>query len=293
MGLKISVITVCYNMAEYIEKTILSVLSQDYPDLEYIIIDAESTDGTKDIIEKYRDRIAYYVSEPDNGMYDAIAKGFKKASGDILAWLNADDVYFPWTLSTVNKVFTDFPETQWLGGKYAFMNECGMLTEMYPKTSIRSRSDIANGWCREGILGPLQQESMFWRRELYTASGGLNISYRYAGDFELWMRFAKYSELAKIDLPLAAFRKRKSSLSKAGKDKYHKEVERAISDNPFSPNVLWNIFGRSKIMIQLLRLLRFRKGTIFHYSLRTHELKKTRMFCSAANHDVQSLLLYR
>ncbi|MBQ3612518.1 MAG: glycosyltransferase [Bacteroidales bacterium] len=293
MGLKISVITVCYNMAEYIEKTILSVLSQDYPDLEYIIIDGDSTDGTKDIIEKYHDRIACYVSEPDNGMYDAIAKGFKMATGDVLAWLNADDVYFPWTLSTVNKVFTEFPETQWLGGKYAFMNEYGMLTEIYPKTSIRSRSDIANGWCREGILGPLQQESMFWRRELYTASGGLNISYRYAGDFELWMRFARFSELAKIDLPLAAFRKRNSSLSKAGKDKYQKEVELAISDKRHSPNVLWNIFGHSKIMIQLLRLLRFRKGTIFHYSLKTHELKKTEMVCSAGNHDVQSLLLYR
>ena len=92
MSLKISVVTVCYNMAQYIETTIKSVLSQDYPNLEYIVIDGGSTDGTQQIIEKYKDQLAYYVSEPDNGMYDAINKGFSKATGDIIAWINADDV---------------------------------------------------------------------------------------------------------------------------------------------------------------------------------------------------------
>ncbi len=293
MGLKISVITVCYNMAEYIEQTILSVLSQNYPDLEYIIIDGASTDGTKDIIEKYKNQLAYYISEPDNGMYDAIAKGFNKATGDILAWLNADDVYFPWTLSTVNKVFTEYPETQWLGGKYAFLNEDGQLSNIFPRTSVRSRKDIANGWCRDGVLGPLQQESMFWRRGLYDRSGGLDASYRYAGDFELWMRFALHSELAKIDIPLAAFRKRSASLSNAGKNKYAAEICLATMGKRKRPGLAWNLFASSNVAVQILRLLRIRKGVIFHYSLKNHELIRSRKYSCASNHDFQSLFLYR
>lgn len=293
MGLKISVITVCYNMAEYIEQTIVSVLSQNYPDLEYIIIDGASTDGTKDIIEKYKDKLAFYVSEPDKGMYDAIAKGFNKATGDILAWLNADDVYFPWTLSTVNKVFTEYPDTQWLGGRYAFLNEDGLLSNIFPRTSVRSQKDISNGWCRDGLLGPLQQESMFWRRSLYDMSGGLDISYRYAGDFELWMRFAVHSELSKIDIPLAAFRKRNTSLSNAGKDKYLSEVASATTGKRKTPNVVWDILSSSNVFVQLLRLLRIRKGVVFHYSLKNHELIQSRVYSSASNHDLQSLFLYR
>ena len=95
MSLKISIISVCYNMAEYIEQTIQSVLSQTYDNVEYIVIDGGSTDGTIDIIHKYRESISIFVSEPDEGQYDAINKGFKLASGDIVAWLNADDIYFP------------------------------------------------------------------------------------------------------------------------------------------------------------------------------------------------------
>lgn len=293
MNLKISVVTVCYNMAQYIETTIKSVLSQNYPNLEYIIIDGGSTDGTQQIIEKYQDQLAYYVSEPDNGMYDAINKGFLKATGDIIAWINADDIYMPWTLHTINDVFTCFPETKWLGGKYAFLNENGTLAQIFPKTSIRSSKDIYNGWCRDGVLGPLQQESMFWRKELYTESGGLDTSYRYAGDFELWMRFAKHANLTKIDLPLAAFRKRKTSLSKAGKEKYDSEIKKAIINKPKYPNIFWRLLHKSKIAIQLLRLMRYRKGEIVFYDNRTQELKKKKGLHRASNHNFQSLNLYR
>lgn len=293
MNLKISVVTVCYNMAQYIETTIKSVLLQGYPNLEYIIIDGGSTDGTQQIIEKYKGKLAYYVSEPDNGMYDAINKGFSKATGDIIAWINADDVYMPWTLQTVNDVFTKYPETLWLGGKYAFLNENGTLAQIFPKTSIRSSKDICNGWCREGVLGPLQQESMFWRKELYTESGGLDTSYRYAGDFELWMRFAKHANLTKIDLPLAAFRKRKTSLSKAGKEKYDEEINKAINKKPKFPNIFWRIFHTSGIAVQILRLLRYREGEILFYNITNQELCKKKEFHSSSNHTFQSLSLYR
>lgn len=290
---KISVVTVCYNMVQYIETTIKSVLSQEYPNLEYIIIDGGSTDGTQQIVEKYKDKLAYYVSEPDNGMYDAIHKGFSKATGDIIAWLNADDIYMPWTLCTVNDVFTAYPEVKWLGGKYAFLNERGNLCQIFPNTSVRCQKDILNGWCREGILGPLQQESMFWRKELYFESGGLDKTLRYAGDFELWTRFAKHANLTKIDLPLAAFRKRKSSLSKADRNKYDLEVEAVISKMPKYPNLLWEFFHRSNIAIQLLRLLRFRKGEILLYDMKSQTLKCKTGFFSSSNHTLQSLCIYK
>lgn len=293
MYLKISVVTVCYNMAQYIEMTIKSVLSQDYPNLEYIIIDGGSTDGTQQIIEKYKDKLAYYVSEPDNGMYDAINKGFSKATGDIIAWINADDIYMPWTLWTVNEVFSCYPETKWIGGKYAFINENGSFAQIFPKTSIRNQKDIARGWCRDGILGPLQQESMFWRKELYIQSGGLNTSYKYAGDFELWTRFSEYSSLTKIDIPLAAFRRRSSSLSKAGRDKYESEIERTISNKPKYPNIFWRILHRKGIFVQLLRILHYRKGEIIFYNIKNQKLTKKKVFNNSSNHTFQSLKLYR
>mgnify|MGYP003303069682 CR=1 FL=1 len=280
-------------MAQYIETTIKSVLSQNYPNLEYIVIDGGSTDGTQQIIEKYKDQLAYYVSEPDNGMYDAINKGFSKATGDIIAWINADDVYMPWTLKTVNDVFTKFPETQWLGGKYSFLNEDGTLAQIFPRTSVRCQKDIREGWCREGVMGPLQQESMFWRKDLYAAAGGLDTSYRYAGDFELWTRFAEHAQLSKIDIPLAAFRKRKTSLSKAGREKYDAEIAKAIDSKPKYPNIFWRVLRKSNIAVQLLRSLRYRKGGIFYFTMSGQELKRKKTYGSASNHSIQSLFLYR
>ena len=293
MNLKISVITVCYNMAQYIETTIKSVLSQDYPNLEYIVIDGGSTDGTQQIIEKYKDQLAYYVSEPDNGMYDAINKGFARATGEVIAWINADDIYMPWTLKTVNDVFTKFPETQWLGGKYSFLNEDGTLAQIFPRTSVRCQKDIREGWCREGVIGPLQQESMFWRKDLYAAAGGLDTSYRYAGDFELWTRFAEHAQLSKIDIPLAAFRKRKTSLSKAGREKYDAEIAKAIGSKPKYPNFFWRVLRNSNIAVQLLRSLRYRKGEIFYFTMSGQEIKRKKIYGSASNHSIQSLFLYR
>ena len=182
---KISIITVCYNMEKYIEKTIQSILNQDYPNLEYIIVDGGSSDSTMEIIEKYRDKITKIICEPDDGMYDAINKGIKASKGEILAWLNADDSYFPWTLKTVSKIFSEHNDINWITGIPSFMDEGGNLTNIYTHAAAKPSKAIANGWFREGVYGYLMQENMFWRRDLYNKSGGLDVSYKFAGDFDL------------------------------------------------------------------------------------------------------------
>lgn len=111
---KISIVTPSYNQGEFIEATINSILTQNYPNLQYIIIDGGSTDGSVEIIKKYEKYLHFWCSEPDAGQYDAINKGFARSSGEIMAWLNSDDMYCPWVFKTVADVMSDFSEIEWL-----------------------------------------------------------------------------------------------------------------------------------------------------------------------------------
>ena len=113
---KISIITPSYNQGQFLEQTILSILSQDYPNLEYIIMDGGSSDNSVEIIRKHEDNLTYWVSEPDKGQSDAINKGFQRATGDILTWLNSDDYYLPGTLHTVAEYFTQHPDVECIYG---------------------------------------------------------------------------------------------------------------------------------------------------------------------------------
>lgn len=118
---KISIVTVSYNMVNYIEDTILSVISQQYPNLEYIVIDGGSKDGTVDIIKKYEEWITYWISEPDNGMYDAIQKGFSKATGEIMAYINSDDKFHYNALFTAAAIFSSEEDVEWILGRASFI----------------------------------------------------------------------------------------------------------------------------------------------------------------------------
>lgn len=292
MSLRISIVTVCYNMAPYIEQTLLSVLSQNYPNLEYIVIDGGSSDGTQVIIEKYKEKLAYYVSEPDKGMYDAINKGFSHATGDIIAWINADDIYMPWTLRIVDQIFTNYLDVNWIGGRYAFLTEEGLLAHVFPKSAMKSQTDIRNGWCRSELLGPLLQEGMFWRRSLFETVGGLDVSYKLAGDFELWTRFAEHAALTAVDIPLAAFRRRKGGLSIGQRNKYNAEVQRAIVSKPKYPNVLWRIGEKVPIIRQFLRFFSYRKCNILYYTKDDSIIRIKQFRGSTSSQCLESLRLY-
>ena len=291
--LKISVVTVCYNMEGTIEETILSVLNQNYPNLEYIIIDGNSTDDTMLIVNKYKDKISTIVSEPDNGMYDAIHKGFSMATGDILAWINADDSYMPWTFKYVNEVFTTYPDVDWIGGLPAFMDEGRILTDIFSYPGAKDQKDIVNGRFQSKIFGCLQQEGMFWRKSLYETSGGLNVNYRYAGDFDLWIKFAKKAKLVSVQIPLAAFMRRHDSLSIGSNDKYEAEIMQITAGLKVYPTFLYKLFMKNKKCTHLARLLTYRKSPNLLYSLSEKRFiyKETRR--SVSYHTLKGLMLYQ
>lgn len=279
-------------MEKYIEGTILSVISQNYDELEYIIVDGGSTDRTLEIINKYKDRISVIISEPDNGMYDAIAKGLAKATGDIMAYINADDTYFPHTFRLVNEIFTKYKEIDWIGGRPAYINESRILTDIFPQVGAKRRRDIARGYFHQNAYGFLMQESMFWRRNLYVKSGGINTSLRLAGDYDLWRKFAQYTFFSPVDIPLAAFMRRTESISKTQKEKYLSEIASLYNGSLPYPDFVWKLLSRSKVFTILRRLITYRKGLMLQYSVKRHAFIKRSFYSNVSYHTFKSAIRY-
>lgn len=228
--LKISIVTACYNAVDTIEQTILSVLEQDHPSVEYILIDGGSTDGTVDIIRKYRSRLAYWISEPDHGLYDALAKGFEHVTGDVCAYINADDFYQPHAFATVCEIFQN-PKYQWLTGVNATYNVHGQIVGAKLPFCYRS-SFIQKGLYNGDSLPFIQQESTFWRTELMQHVDMRKFrALRLAGDYYLWICFSSYAELDIVNCVLSGFRKRKGQLSEGIGD-YRKELGSLCSSPP-------------------------------------------------------------
>ncbi|MFD0864096.1 glycosyltransferase family 2 protein [Sungkyunkwania multivorans] len=223
---KISVVTPNYNQADFIGETIKSVLSQDYPNLEYIVIDGGSDDGSVSEIKKYEDSLAYWVSEKDNGMYDAINKGFAKATGDIMCWINSDDVLWEGALHYVAKVFSENRGVQWLQGYPSVIDEAGAL--LYQRDPVGSKFHFLIGIHKKDYSF-IQQESTFWSRSLWEQAGGqLNTNCKLAADFDLWMRFFEHETLYCTRKQLAAFRKRAGQQSE-NMEAYLKEAGQSIA----------------------------------------------------------------
>lgn len=206
---KISIVTPSLNQGQYLESAIESVLSQEYPNLEYIIIDGGSTDNSLEIIEKYSRYLSYWCSKPDEGHYFAVNKGFSKAKGDIFAWLNSDDLYCPDALNTVGTLFRLFPNVSWLTTlKQLTVNgrgECKSTKHM-PGFSKEAFLDGLYFTRHFHGIGFIQQESTFWKRELWEKVGGIRTKFDLAGDFDLWARFFLTEDLYGVDQPLGAFR---------------------------------------------------------------------------------------
>jgi glycosyltransferase involved in cell wall biosynthesis len=222
---KISIVTPNFNGGKYLEQTIQSVLSQDYPNLEYIIIDGGSTDDSVAIIKKYQSQLSYWVSEPDKGLYDAVQKGFDKSTGEIMAWINSDDLYHPKAFFTITEIFK-FNEVNWLQGIPSTFDEMGRTVDV---SGIKRWSKLDY---YIGNFEWIQQESVFWRRSLWTKSGSkIDSNMKYAADLELWLRFFRHEKLYVTRALFGGFRQRsEGQLSMNFLDEYMEEARGKIKE---------------------------------------------------------------
>lgn len=195
---KISIITPSYNQAQFLERTIQSVLDQDYSNLEWIVMDGGSTDGSVEIIQKYEPYFTHWQSEKDNGQSAAINAGMAKATGDVCCWLNSDDLFVDGALSQVGKYFQEHTDCQWLvcGGE---------LRDIKGKTLrvIEAKSVSFEGLVTNWGGNRVNQPSVFWRRELWEKAGGLREELHLTMDYDLWLNFSQLDKPHSLDINVA------------------------------------------------------------------------------------------
>lgn len=238
---KITIITPSYNQGIFLEEAILSVVQQSYPNVEYIIIDGGSTDNSIEIIKKYESNLAYWTSEPDGGQSNAINKGLVKASGDWIAWLNADDAYTDQAFWKIAQIVQEHKNTQWIVGTTLVTDEnLKEIWRFYPHfntgewkshhyKSLDSWVDII---CSKKSGTALPQPSSFWSRRAVEQAGSLDESYQYAMDHEFYVRIARSGfHPFCIEEPLALYRTNEYSKTSQGKLNFWREELRVLEEN--------------------------------------------------------------
>lgn len=195
---RVSIVTPSFNQAQFLEKTILSVINQDYPNIEYIVIDGGSTDGSQEIIKKYEDKITHWVSEKDNGQSDAINKGFRKCTGEIVAWINSDDLYVDGAISRIVKFLAGHPDVDMVHGDLDFIDSTGKVL-----FNIKSRDFTLQELM---VKNRVSQPATFWKRKIFDEIGYLDENRHYIMDYDFWVRAAMKFNVRHIDATIARFR---------------------------------------------------------------------------------------
>ncbi|WP_243370205.1 glycosyltransferase [Geotalea sp. SG265] len=228
---KISIVTPSYNQGEFLEACIQSVLSQNYPNLEYIIMDGGSTDGSVEIIKNYETYLTYWQSCSDGGQYQAINAGFQRANGEIMGWLNSDDKLHAGSLSLISRIFNSFKEVEWLTGRPTAWDDQGELKLVLDYLPIWSREKFLNRHDGESFI---QQESTFWRRSLWEKAGSsLQAGLKFAADFELWGRFFRHAQLYTVDALVGGFRYQSRQKTANHMEEYLCEAQQVIEKEKF------------------------------------------------------------
>lgn len=236
----ISIVTPTLNQVAFIEETICSVLEQEYPRLEYIVVDGGSTDGTVDIIKKYEKRIAYWVSEPDEGQTQAINKGLRLCTGDLVAWQNSDDYYLPGALEKVARAYRTHKADVYFGHKYN-VDEDGKIIrpQCYPPFSVRTQ-------IYEGMM--IANQSAFWRRELLGETGYLDERLHYAMDYEFFLRLGLQGyDFHLVNDFLGCFRLHGESKTSQSSDKWDEDMNLIDAKHNIQKRMVWVNGSLSKI----------------------------------------------
>ena len=244
---RISIVTPSYNQGRFLEQAIRSVLLQNYPNLEYIVIDGRSTDDASSILQKYADFLSYSRSVPDDGQADALSQGFQMASGEILAWINADDYYEPHAFKRIARFFNEHPGTVFVNGDVNLVNEDGaFIRKIY---AMRPNHFFAanlgqHGWPQQGC---------FWRRTAYDAVGGVNAGYQFCIDLDLFTRLVEFGNGRRFSgSAIANFRVHPASKTATMPTTLHQEKSRVIntyghpiwSARPGAMGALWWVYRK-------------------------------------------------
>ncbi|MFN7037537.1 MAG: glycosyltransferase family 2 protein [Bellilinea sp.] len=230
----VSIVTPSYNQARYLEETMRSVLEQDYPHIEYIVVDGGSTDGSREIIEKYADRLAWWVSEKDRGQTEAINKGFARARGEALAWINSDDTYQPGAVREAVEFLRQNPQVGLVYGDANYIDEHGRVIGRFPAAQTDYRR------LRQGYVH-IPQQAAFFRADLWRKVGPLDESFYFAMDYDLWVRLAREAPIVYHPRLWANFRLHSDAKTIAADDRCWPEMLRVHyrdGGTPFSMIVL-------------------------------------------------------
>ncbi|HXE54271.1 MAG TPA: glycosyltransferase family 2 protein [Tepidisphaeraceae bacterium] len=228
---RISIVTPSYNQAPFIEWTVRSVLLQRYPELEYIVMDGGSTDGSREILDRYSNRFAHYVSEKDKGQADAVARGLEKSTGQIMAYLNSDDMLAPGALWFVANFFDRHPDVAAIYSHRCTVDESNIAFSYW---ILPPHSNYL--MCRWDLI---PQETCFWRRSLFEKCGNVDPSFRFALDYDLFLRYMHGGRFERVNRFLGAFR-------------YHRNAK---------TSTIFHDVGKAEIdQVQAKHGIRFRKG---------------------------------
>ncbi len=216
----VSIITPSFNQSAYLEQTISSVLGQDYPSIEYIVIDGASVDGSVGIIKKYSSRLAYWISEKDSGQADAINKGLMRAKGEIVAWLNSDDYYMPGAIKSAMAAFESNPQAMMVYGNMLAVDQNGQTINQ-----LRYRQLTLEDLLCFQIVG---QPAVFMRRTAFEKAGGLDLSFHFMLDHQLWLKIAVQGSIIHVNQMWSAARYHPMAKNRAQAPGFGREAFRIL-----------------------------------------------------------------